>query len=785
MVEYSDGRGMADEEGQTEAWPSGFASANAPMARPIATRQSVLQLQPITRETVVTTITRTTVHYPPIQLARPPSPDWAATDGERGYHDVLEGKRRHPLVWATEEVPRMTDDGETRPGTGRLRADHADLQRFRKFGLAFDAKAGRSRDGVGEDPHDTAGDGDPFQATYDMDGPLARLHPDQAERGPSMGIDRKGKRRARSEEETEDHLLQRTATAPALATSARREERSNSQQPPVDERQPRKKARTAPSAGIVSNAINALESRASTMRGAAPSRSPEAAVHHGQADRDAPISSSSGIPLPTGDNVQNTPVLPSPMVSPRPSPEPETDAQRASRIGALVHKHNPTVRPHMEVESKEVINDSSAAACRALSTSLELPVLLSLPSMVHEFASLAPSVQTHILYSMLRHSSVSVLRSISSLITPALKKDFLSDLPPELSLLVLGYLDGPSVVRCSAVSKNWQRFVNQHGQIWENLLKTEGLWIADGDRKSDEREAARLGRANTELCNGSRRKEPLQTEMTVRDMLNLPDEGEVKFMKMWQEDTWDERFSKEWEARPTEVKIAEATAQAGRPKARNNTVHHWHSGPDHSKPQPKLRRSNMRPDVGQGVATSLSKRNATLSSVSMTRSLKAAAAKPSLAAARFPKVATDSVERHSAADYVHPLKLLYKKRHTVTDHWSSPSHVPHRLSLPAGHSSVVTALQFDSEKVVFASDNPNIEVYDITTGQQKMRLEGHDGGIWALQYIGNVLVSGSTDRTLRVWDLDKGSCTHVFGGHTSTVRCLQIVEPVNGKAKSS
>lgn len=80
-----------------------------------------------------------------------------------------------------------------------------------------------------------------------------------------------------------------------------------------------------------------------------------------------------------------------------------------------------------------------------------------------------------------------------------------------------------------------------------------------------------------------------------------------------------------------------------------------------------------------------------------------------------------------------------------------------------------------------ASDDADhsIHVFDTQSGMERAELRGHEGGVWALQYIGNVLVSGSTDRTVRVWDLDSAKCTHEFIGHTSTVRCLQIVEPIN------
>jgi F-box and WD-40 domain protein CDC4 len=91
----------------------------------------------------------------------------------------------------------------------------------------------------------------------------------------------------------------------------------------------------------------------------------------------------------------------------------------------------------------------------------------------------------------------------------------------------------------------------------------------------------------------------------------------------------------------------------------------------------------------------------------------------------------------------------------------------------------VTCLQFDSEKIISGYEDQSIHVYDTTSGNRLKQLDGHEGGVWALQYLGNTLVSGATDRTVRVWDIEKGICTHTFRGHTSTVRCLQIVMPVN------
>jgi F-box and WD-40 domain protein CDC4 len=121
------------------------------------------------------------------------------------------------------------------------------------------------------------------------------------------------------------------------------------------------------------------------------------------------------------------------------------------------------------------------------------------------------------------------------------------------------------------------------------------------------------------------------------------------------------------------------------------------------------------------------------------------------------------------------LKHVYRRRLTSNRDWLTRE--PRHSSFAGQGTNVVTCLQFDSDKIISASDDHTINVYDTATGALRKRLEGHEGGVWALEYKNDTLVSGSTDRTVRVWDLENLCESHVFHGHTSTVRCLQIVEP--------
>ncbi|OCF38570.1 F-box and WD-40 domain-containing protein CDC4 [Kwoniella heveanensis CBS 569] len=123
-----------------------------------------------------------------------------------------------------------------------------------------------------------------------------------------------------------------------------------------------------------------------------------------------------------------------------------------------------------------------------------------------------------------------------------------------------------------------------------------------------------------------------------------------------------------------------------------------------------------------------------------------------------------------------PLKHIYRRRVQNQQLWLSGR--PDHSSFPGHGTNVVTCLQFDEDKIISASDDHSINIYNTADGALRGRLDGHEGGVWTLQYRGDILVSGSTDRTVRIWDLEDLEEKHVFYGHTSTVRCLQIVEPV-------
>lgn len=93
-----------------------------------------------------------------------------------------------------------------------------------------------------------------------------------------------------------------------------------------------------------------------------------------------------------------------------------------------------------------------------------------------------------------------------------------------------------------------------------------------------------------------------------------------------------------------------------------------------------------------------------------------------------------------------------------------------------GHYGNVNALAVLKDgRVISASDDNTLRVWDAATGQCLQILKGHTDSVTCVAALpdGHV-VSGSRDKTLRVWDSTKGRCLQSMIGHGSTVSCVAV-----------
>lgn len=90
-------------------------------------------------------------------------------------------------------------------------------------------------------------------------------------------------------------------------------------------------------------------------------------------------------------------------------------------------------------------------------------------AILNEFRSLSSIARQDYLAALLSQCSSRELFFISTRIAPLLKRDFLADLPIELSLHILSFVDHPrTLARIACVSRKWHALV-QDEQAWRGL----------------------------------------------------------------------------------------------------------------------------------------------------------------------------------------------------------------------------------------------------------------------------------------------------------------------------
>jgi F-box and WD-40 domain protein CDC4 len=359
------------------------------------------------------------------------------------------------------------------------------------------------------------------------------------------------------------------------------------------------------------------------------------------------------------------------------------------------------------------------------------PSLMDIPSVLDFFDSVPEALKTYLMYQFLRRCPKPTLHFVADVVNPALKCDFLALLPLELSLNIVKYFDVQTMCRAAQVSKKWRHIINSDEKTWKDLFDRDGYVLPDGE----------LERA-------------------------------IKEGWGWQfphgDDDWEKDLSSSAVIKPDPDCMAgsafsplpeesgeRALSVSRRPKRKATRI----SGRKYAKR--KISSSNTDSSDSSGWRNGVTATEGPY-----------AAANAAAAAVPYPEVGLPSLRG------LHLFKSLYQRHHSIHKGWMKPNVKPKHIAFRAHDRHVVTCLQFDTDKVLTGSDDTNINVYDTKTGALRATLEGHEGGVWALEYYGNTLVSGSTDRSVRVWDIERAKCTQIFHGHTSTVRCLQIVLPV-------
>ncbi|KAK7467597.1 SCF ubiquitin ligase complex subunit cdc4 [Stygiomarasmius scandens] len=405
---------------------------------------------------------------------------------------------------------------------------------------------------------------------------------------------------------------------------------------------------------------------------------------------------------------------------------------------------------------------------------LSLTTLLTLPSLVNHFVSLPPQLQSHLLLTLLRHSPLPVLRTLHSVLTPTLARDFLTLLPPELVSHVLSFLPFPTLVRASRVSKAWRAIIDSDPVLWRDLLKSTKIWF--GGESENAFAASLIARRRRRYLNSPPLPLPLphpykilfkSRHLTRTKWVNNPDPRHISFPAHGHSVVTCLIFS--------HGRIISASD--------DHSIHVY--SPLTGKLEKKL-------EGHEGGVWALAASGDVLVSGSTDRTVRIWDLKEGgckhVFGGHTSTVRCLAVVKPEMVDvYDDETGLVIKrekwpKRPLIVT--GSRDHSLRVWTLPKRNEPEYKTAGYDQPNGSTSPGADDAEVCDVEENPyHRLYLEGHDHAVRALAARGRTLVSGSYDCTVRIWDIITGKCRWVLVGHTQKVYSV-VLDPSRNQACS-
>lgn len=375
--------------------------------------------------------------------------------------------------------------------------------------------------------------------------------------------------------------------------------------------------------------------------------------------------------------------------------------------------------------------------------------------------------------------------------------DFLSKLPPELSLYIIFCLEEHTdLLSASLVSKQW-RALAMDQSVWRHLFFSHPGWAIREDAPLVLQHQAELRRIEAKAKRTAAREEAERLrrlqEQRQAASTSSPYLDRLAALKSWRETLHIPSFPHLAGLSLTGASHTEVDVDTGRPVASSSAS--AAAGPPMSplrsptaatgrfglflspaRPVPSTPAGARRAQEAAATSyfnheptSSLSRQASTASSIAT--GMETPRSRRHSADSNFAEVVEAEEFFAASLDWTR----LYRDRYVLEQRWMRGHPSQSSQSMSRTNSAASTS------ESPLATASKMAKLFEPT----KKFLRGHQDSVYCIRQDDGVgtgtagkLVSGSRDRTIRVWDVETGACKHVLTGHTASVLSLQYDDQI-------
>ncbi|KAF2104051.1 WD40 repeat-like protein [Rhizodiscina lignyota] len=343
-------------------------------------------------------------------------------------------------------------------------------------------------------------------------------------------------------------------------------------------------------------------------------------------------------------------------------------------------------------------------------------------------------------YIVLRSLRTSSIAAIVDRLNPLLHIDPVLRLPPEIMFDVLRYLDPPTLLRVSTLSKTWRSRATD-SRLWRKLFGSEG-WVPD-IRRIRTYEAAEKARSR-----GSKeRKMRLRPSVTDIDRhISKKRAGERRLFGEGGSSQEAEDSNHGWAEQSDQVEADDSPMSGAEDRMQDIAFDTPASPPTGDEP---MSASTPLPTFDQ----------------------------------LQPPVKPTLLTAEPGEDAKVNWQYLYKQKRRLEENWNTGKfknfQLPHPAHPDEAHGECVYTIQYSATHLVSGSRDHTIRIWDLDTQRLTHVLRGHDASVLCLQFDErpehDLVASGGSDCHVLLWRFSTGQLIHKLEkAHTESVLNLRF-----------